>query len=157
MEFLGQLHPLVIHFPIVLFLLYALLEIVGVVFNKEEIQRGAFAILILGVIGALAAVLTGHQAEELAEKTISSAFRFPDEVLEEHEWFANLTIWYFFFVLILRTYLVVKKKFVGRIRYIFIIFALVGAFLVWSTAGEGGELVYKHGVGTELIKLPEDK
>jgi uncharacterized membrane protein len=157
MEFLGQLHPLVIHFPIVLFLLYTLLEIVGITFNKEEIQRGAYVILILGVIGALAAVLTGHQAEELAEKTISSAFRFPEEVLEEHEWFANLTVWYFFFVLLLRTYLVVKKKFVGRIRYIFIIFALAGTFLVWSTGREGGELVFEHGVGTELIKLPENK
>lgn len=154
MEFLGSLHPLVIHFPIVLLLLYAVLEITGILLKKEEVIRGAFIILILGVVSVVAAVLTGNQAEQLAEKTISSAFRFPEEIVEKHEWFATLTVWYFVLILILRTYLVVKKKFVGRIRYIFIIFAVVGAVLVWSTAEEGGELVYEHGIGTEIIKLP---
>ena len=157
MEFLGSLHPMVIHFPIVLLLLYVVLEISGIVFNKEEIQRGAFVILILGVIAALVAVLTGNQAEELAERTMRPDFNFPEEVLHAHEWYATITVWYFVLVLILRTYMVIKKKFVGRIRYIFVIFAVVGAVLVWSTGEEGGEMVFEHGVGTELMKLPENK
>lgn len=149
---LGQIHPLVIHFPIALLLLYVALEISGIIFNKEEILRGAYVILILGVIASLVAVLTGNQAEELAERTISSQFKFPEEILENHEWYATLTVWYFVFVLILRTFLVVKKKFIGRIRYIFIIFALVGVIWIYLTATVGGDLVYKYGLGTELIK-----
>lgn len=152
MEMLGQIHPLVIHFPIALLLLYVALEISGIIFNKEEILRGAYVILILGVIASLVAVLTGNQAEELAERTISSQFKFPEEILENHEWYATLTVWYFVFVLILRTFLVVKKKFAGRIRYIFIIFALVGVIWIYLTATVGGDLVYKYGLGTELIK-----
>ena len=67
MDFLAGLHPKIVHFPIALLSAYALLEIIGIVFKNEFLSKTAHLFLFLGVLGALAAVLTGNQAEEAAE------------------------------------------------------------------------------------------
>ncbi|MHB9014432.1 MAG: DUF2231 domain-containing protein, partial [Ignavibacteriaceae bacterium] len=65
MEFLAQLHPKIVHFPIALLSTYVLLEIIGVVFKRDFFSKAAHLILLLGVLGALAAVFTGNQAEDV--------------------------------------------------------------------------------------------
>ncbi|MBU1100719.1 MAG: DUF2231 domain-containing protein [Bacteroidetes bacterium] len=155
MEFLGGLHPMVIHFPIVFFIVYCLLEIIGVIINNEKLLQIAYFTLIAGIVTALGAVLTGNQAEEFAERLYNGSLEFPHEAIELHEKFATLSLWFFTLVAVFRTYLKIKKKFKGRIRYFFIIFAVVGAYLIFKAGTAGGELVYKHGVGTNLT-IPQD-
>jgi uncharacterized membrane protein len=53
-------------------------------------------------------------------------------------------------VLVLRTYLVVKKKFSSSYKYIILALALFGCYLIYQTAEYGGDLIKKFGVGTEL-------
>src|SRR5574339_63523 len=98
MEFLAQFHPKVVHFPIALLLLFVLLESIGILFKKEFYQKAAHLVLFLGVLGALAAVLTGQQAEEAFEYFNKAS----GELMEKHEYYANLTIWYFAVLLVLR-------------------------------------------------------
>jgi uncharacterized membrane protein len=43
----------------------------------------------------------------------------------------------------------VKKKFSGVIKYLFILFAVIGIFLIYKTAEFGGEMINKFGIGTE--------
>lgn len=155
MEFLGSLHPQIIHFPIALFTVYTFLEIVGLVFKKDIFTKAAFIILILGVLGAFAAVLTGNQAEE-AWKQWNSISK---ELLEEHELFATITLWYFFGLLVLRTLFVInveiKNKFIKhatKMKIAFVILAFAGCFFVYETGGHGGKMVYKHGVGISIEK-----
>lgn len=150
-ELLAAVHPIIIHFPIVLFLLYALFEISGVLFKKEYLIKGAFIILILGVVSAVIAVLTGNQAEELAESLIKVIPSGLEEAIEAHEEWATFTLWYFFIVLAGRTYFTVKKKFTGKLKYIFALLSLIGIFFIFQTGYYGGELVYKHGIGTQLL------
>jgi uncharacterized membrane protein len=145
MEFLAQFHPKIVHFPIALLLLYVLLEIIGVLFKKEFYQKAAHLILFFGVLAALAAVLTGKQAEEAFEYWNKAS----GELMDKHETFATITIWYFAAVLVLRTAAVLGKKFKGRILYIFLILAAAGSYFVFWTGEYGGAMVYKHGVGTE--------
>ncbi len=46
MDFLAELHPKVVHFPIALLLTYAILELVGIVFKKEFYQKTAHLLLL---------------------------------------------------------------------------------------------------------------
>ncbi len=153
MDFLSDLHPKIVHFPVALLMVYALLEILGVIFKKEFLSKAAHLFLFLGVLGAFAAVLTGHQAEEAAELLEKKGAIIQFSAIGEHENYATITLWFFTVALALRTFLFIKKKFVGIYKYIFIAIALAGAFLIFETADHGGKLVYKYGIGTELKEL----
>ncbi|MDR3609015.1 MAG: hypothetical protein P4L27_00455 [Ignavibacteriaceae bacterium] len=145
MEFLAQFHPKVIHFPIAFLLIYVLLELIGASFKKDFFSKTAHLFLLFGVLGALAAVLTGSQAEDAFEgwnKTTSA-------ILAIHSTYANITLWYFTALLVIRTFLVLKKKFNNTFRYIFVVLAFAGAYFVYQTGEHGGQMVFQHGVGTQ--------
>ena len=153
MESLSQLHPQIVHFPIALFIIYALLEFIGVIFNKDFFSKAAHLILLLGVLGAVAAVLTGNSAEDAARELSKAGAAIPLQAIGDHSDYANITMWFFAGLLVLRTYVVLKKKFTGSMKYLFIVFAFIGVFLVYQTGLRGGRLVYKYGVGTDLNKV----
>ncbi len=153
MELLAHFHPKVVHFAIALLSTYVLLEAIGVLFNKEFFSKAAHLILLLGVLGAVAAVLTGNQAEEVAELWEEKGAIIPFGAINEHKDYANITLWYFAALLVMRTVLVLKKKFTGYLKYAVLVLAIVGFYFVYETGEHGGELVYKHGVGTELKKM----
>ena len=145
MEFLAQFHPKLVHFPIALLMAYLLCEFIGGVFRKDFFSKAAHLLLLLGVLGALAAVLTGNQAEDAFDYWNKAS----SDILEQHQFWANLTLWYFSGLLVIRTILVLKKKFNDMFRYIFILLAAVGAYFVFQTGEQGGKMVYTHGVGTQ--------
>jgi uncharacterized membrane protein len=124
---------------------YSLLEIIGIIFSKNLFTQTAFVVLITGIIGIFLSVLTGNQAFE--------AYQHWDEassnIFNSHQFYANTTTWFFVFVAVLRTILIVKKKFNGVIKYLFIVFAVIGIFFIFKTAEYGGEMINKFGVGTE--------
>ncbi len=153
MELLAQFHPEVVHFPIALLLAYVLCEIIGIVFKSDFFSKAAHLLLLLGVMGLIAAVLTGNQAKDIARLWKESGASIPMKQIGEHEDYANATLWFFAFLLVARTVLVLKKRFVGYLKYSFIVLSLVGAFLIYETGEHGGNLVYKYGVGTNLKKM----
>lgn len=152
-NFLASIHSKVVHFPIALLTTYSLLEIIGVLFNKDFISKSALLILCLGVFTAFLAVLTGNQA--------SQAFNFWNNesttLLIEHQNYATYLLWGALAVCALRIYLTLKKKFSRRIKFIFILFAIAIVFLVYETGIRGGNLVNKFGVGTDLRQDPINK
>lgn len=147
-SFLADIHPKVVHFPIALLTTYSLLEIVGIVFKEEFISKSALLILCLGVVTAFFAVLTGNQA--------ASDFGFWNEksnsLLNEHQTYATYLLWFSAIICGLRIFVVLKKKFTGIIKYIFILFALIIIFLVYETGMRGGDLVKKFGIGTDVFE-----
>ena len=145
MDFLSTLHPKVIHFPIAFLLGYFLFELLGVIFKKDFLSKAAHLLLFLGVLGALAAVLTGHEAEEAFDYWNKKS----GALMEEHEMYANITLWYFTALLLLRTFVAFNKKFIGIVRYVILVLALVGVYFVFQTGDHGGKMVYKYGVGTQ--------
>ena len=148
---MAEIHPKVVHFPIALLTTYALLEIAGIILKKEFISKSALLILCIGVITAFFAVLTGNQA--------SSEFNFWNDeskaILEQHQTFATYLVWFSALISVLRIVVMLKKKFGGFIKYLFILFALVLIYIVYETGTHGGTLVKKFGVGTEVIKSIE--
>jgi uncharacterized membrane protein len=144
--FLAEIHPKVVHFPIALLTVYSLLEIIGIAFNKEFISKSALLVLCLGVISAFLAVFTGNQA--------SQEFNFwnaeSKALLVEHQNYATYLLWGATAVCALRIFVTIKKKFVGWIRILFVLFAVIILLFVYETGIHGGNLVFKYGVGTEL-------
>jgi uncharacterized membrane protein len=147
-NFLADIHTRVVHFPIALLTTYSLLEIVGLAFKKEFISKSALLILCLGVVTAFFAVLTGNQAST----NFNSWTNESKVLLGVHQTYATYLLWFSVLVCGFRIFVVVKKKFVGFIKYIFILLALIMIFLVYETGIHGGDLVKKYGIGTEVYK-----
>ncbi|MGA7721573.1 MAG: DUF2231 domain-containing protein [Ignavibacteriaceae bacterium] len=152
MEFLSQMHPKIIHYPVALFAVYALLEIIGALFKKDFFSKSAHLILFLGLIGAIIAVLTGNSAAEALQHLNKIKSVIPGEAVNAHMEYANYTLWYFAGLLVLRTFIVLNKKFSNSIKYLFLILSLIGVLLIYKTGELGGKLVYKYGAGTDLIR-----
>ena len=146
MEFLAELHPKFVHFPVALFLTFALFEFLGTVLKKDYLKKAAHLILFLGVIGSVLAVLSGKQAAALNPNWTEAS----SALVNEHASFANITMWYFVGLLIVKTYLVLKKKMNLTFNYIILALALIGCYFVYETSEHGGLLVTKFGIGTEL-------
>jgi uncharacterized membrane protein len=152
MEFLAEFHPRVVHFPIVLLLLYVLFETTGAVFKRDFFSKSAHLVLFLGVLAAIAAVLTGEQAHNVASSWEEKGAIIQFGAINDHEDYATITLWYFAALLVIRTFVTIKKKFTGNFKYIFVVLGLIGAYFVFQTGDHGGRLVYKYGIGTELKK-----
>jgi uncharacterized membrane protein len=151
MEYLSQLHPFIIHFPIAFLASYMLLEFCGAIFKKEFLSSAAFVLLFAGVVLGLAAVLTGNQASDHAKILLKNN---PQEILnaiENHETFATITLWYFAALLVLRIYLTIKKKFGTGWKFGCASLGLTGCYFVYQTGALGGHLVYYFGIGTKIF------
>ena len=150
MEILAGLHPRLVHFPIAFFVLYFLLETAGVMLKKEFLTKAAYIVLGLGILSALAAVLTGNQAHEVAKNLIANNSS-AKQLVESHETFATYSLWYFAALFFYRTYLVVKKKFSEKFQFLFILLSLLGCVLILLAGYYGGDLVINYGIGTKLL------
>ena len=145
---LAEIHPKVVHFPVALLATYSVLELAGIVFNKEFISKSAILILCLGVVASFLAVFTGNLAAD-------NFLYWTDEsssLLFQHQTYATYLLWLSAIFCAIRIYVSVKKKFAGIRKYVFLIFALIILFLVYKTGTYGGDLVKKYGIGTELYE-----
>lgn len=151
MEFLSDLHPLVVHFPIAFFSLYVLIELVNFFLANQNVTHFSLLVLFLGVIGGIFSVLTGNMEyqEIMNLKDLSSSHLY---AIEQHEYYASITVWYFFAILVYQIYLFVKKSKKSFNKYLLLIVSLFGAYLIYKSASLGGVLVYEFGIGTELFQ-----
>ncbi len=153
MEELSHLHPYIVHFPVALLITYVFVELLSVLIKKDFLSKSAHLILFLGIIGAVAAVLTGNQAYNAFGGWNKESLK----IFNEHQYYANLSLWYFLGLLILRTYLVIKNKFNLTFRISVLILAILGAYFIFRTGYYGGELVNRFGVNKEIRLQIENK
>ncbi len=151
MNFLARLHSLVIHFPIAFLILYMFLEILNVFVKNIQLKKYSLLLLFLGVVGGIASVLTGNHAFQVLNNN-AQITQVHFMVVDKHELFASITVWYFLAILIFQFYMFIKKKNESRIGYLFVILVAIGVILLYKTARLGGVLVYDFGIGTDLLK-----
>lgn len=151
-EWAPNVHPMIIHFPIVLALAAVLFDVFALIWRKYDwLRLSALSLYILTALAGLAAYFSGRQA---ADAVMLPAQANP--VLSDH---ANLAFWLILFYGIyglVRLGLAWKKL---DHKPVFALLAfLVGAtglLFVFETAEHGAELVYKHGVGVKAVTPTE--
>jgi uncharacterized membrane protein len=146
------LHPLIIHFPIVLLLIAPLFVILGAIMPKSSraMYLAALLMMVLGTLSAFVSYQTGEAAGKLAERTpeISAA-------IERHEDLAETTRLLFSILTVIfagMLYVPRLLKFeIGRkaqalAAIVFLFFYASGALVLVNTAHQGGMLVHQYGV-----------
>lgn len=135
-----NLHPLFVHFPIVLLLLAATAQIAVLFFkNNPQLKWLSFTMAVLATIGAYIAFMTGpHISGEADDLAIP--------VFETHRKLANITLYLSLSATIIR---LVALKWYRRqwMEYLLVLLFTTSAVLVAATAHHGAQLVYVYGVG----------
>lgn len=155
------LHPLIIHFPIVLLLVAPILILIGALLPPERgrtVLYTALALMIVGTLSTFIAAATGEAAGKLAQRTPQI-----NAVLERHEELADMTRGVFSFLTIIFAGIslapVAFPKLSGRVvatvlPLVFLLLYGVGAILLINTAHNGGRLVHEFGVRAMVSPSP---
>lgn len=131
-------HPLVVHFPIVLLIIAALVQLLTFFFEQRHFHFFVAGTTVLGFIGAY----------------ISSSFLHPhtvtlspsaEDLLETHEQFAAYTVWLSGVAGILKILSLFRRKKIIEISVAVIL--LITAASVIIAGHHGAELVHKFGIG----------
>lgn len=141
-EFMKNVHPLFVHFPIALLSLAILLDVLGYFLKKQSLLNAGWWTFLFGVISAIVTVATGLQAE----KTVSLSQQAHD-VLETHQRFQTYTTLVFVVLLIWRS---LKKGALPRPAIAYLVVAAIATATILYGADYGGRLVYQYGVGTSV-------
>lgn len=132
-----HIHPIIVHFPIALFISAFGLEILSLIFKKDALHQTAWHNYILAVIAAVAAVVSAVIDGESLQHTVFYAHR-------------ALGCWTLAIAFVsLAVLFLTKKKSAELFRVMFFIFLVVSSALVLATGYYGGRLVYEYGVGVE--------
>lgn len=135
-------HPLIVHFPVALLPLSALLDLCAHWRGRRDWHNLAYVFWGIGVLAALVAVLSGSIAADPHWRRVQWR-----EVLANHENWATATLLAAIVVLLGRLPLHLKGQAEGRRLVVWTMAGLVVSALMLATAYYGGELVYIYGVG----------
>lgn len=154
MEFLPEwapnLHPMIVHFPIALFMLAILMDVAGYFLPKtwwDEKKN-----LILYGLSGVAAVGTYFSGKEAADSIFIEAET--QNLLTAHADWAEYTVWFMGLYALLRIGIYLwEKEEIKIIRIGLTLLSFVGAFLLFQTGDRGAQMVFKYGVGVQAVDL----
>ena len=150
-------HPLFVHFPIAMFTLYSIIELVPekLFRSKIHIKRDiSVVLLVTGLLGALVALPTGEAIED--------SFKAVNDLVEMHSLMANISTWLFTSLLFAHIFniispLTVWYKIENRFRFLSVlkqlgaflyhrkvrwVLALAGLLSISTTGALGGAIAY---------------
>lgn len=136
------IHPLIVHFAIVLLIVGAILAVVNIYFIKKELAWTAFALVLVGFI---AAYLAGRNFHPHTHGLTEHA----KLVLEQHDFWADWTINLGFIGLLLQginLFIFQSKRWAMAIVAVVLLSA---AYAVAQAGHYGAQLVHIEGVGPE--------
>ena len=143
------LHPLIVHTPVAMLIVSALFELVGRATDVAWWRKAAFAMLIVGVLGAAAAVRTGEEAGEAAEK-----HGVPEQAVDAHEEMAVVTLWVGVAAVLARAVAGRMGPLRGGVAGLALVLHLAAAVTVGITGYRGGRLVFEHGASVKVHGQP---
>jgi uncharacterized membrane protein len=133
-----RFHPMLVHFPIALLFTSVLFDAAGAWFKRESFHDGGLWLLILGLLGGVAAAIAGDWAEETAEKA-----GIAESMIETHETNAFVSLGIFGVLLLGR--LVLRNQFTRKTLVPYFLIAAIGLATLSATGHYGGDLVYEQG------------
>ena len=159
----DALHPIVVHFPVALFLVFPVFVLLPVVLRKSArgLLTAAAVVLCIAAGGAVLATATGDAAEQLV-----MGDQALQDVLDRHEELAettrNVLLAYAGVFSILMLFLAPRAEKWGRGRLLVLALVSLAAFapaslLLANAAHAGGRLVHEFGVHAPLPSAAEPR
>jgi uncharacterized membrane protein len=133
---IKNLHFIVIHIPIAMLIFSFVFDVAALLAKKREWHAAGMLCLIVGTLGALAAVLTG-----------------PDDrnpLVHTHELFGKATMALFIVLTAVRLFFQLRRKQEIGGNYAYLAIALIGVALVSYTGHIGGKMVHPDRSGFQL-------
>jgi uncharacterized membrane protein len=149
-SFLPSSHPFLVHFPIALFTVAVILDALSFArFRLGWLDEAAVTLYGIASLGSLVTAVTGKlSADALSPELAADAL----ELVGRHGDWAFLTVLLFFAAFFFRLDVAWKERRrtstrPSRARLVAVVVALMAEGSILVTAGLGGELVYRYGVG----------
>ncbi len=146
------LHPPVDHFIIALPIVVLLLEIINLFAKKRAIGVVSFFLIILTVVAAVAAYLTGVTDGKEAWDLLSQAGQAE---LKEHKLLGTYLMLMSGAVLVFKLLSAMVQR--GMMKMLFMLILILFVIGILKQGKEGGELVYTHGANVKLVKIMDDE
>ncbi|HHG84853.1 MAG TPA: DUF2231 domain-containing protein [Bacteroidetes bacterium] len=134
------LHPSFVHFPIVLLILAGIIYLLDLILPNKKLGTIGFYLHVGGMLGIIAAILTGDYAENNLVQT-----REIHDMIETHEQLGMLSA-YAFGILGVWAYLRQKSNIVlEKIVFVVMFLGIIG--VLSFTSHLGGRMVFEKGAG----------
>lgn len=150
---IAHVHPMLVHFPIVLFLVAIAIDFVvllrkGGLASRDCLPTVGLGALLLAVLAAIAATTFGDIALDKAV-----ALGFDKAALERHEELGFTTLWILIALAVWQTFSRWRgMRMSASTGWVFFTVSLVGAGVLLTAAYFGGELVYSLGVNVAPVR-----
>jgi uncharacterized membrane protein len=144
-----RLHALLNDFPIALLVTAVFFDVLALATRRLIFRQVGFWVLMVGVVGSIAAVVSGLQAEGHIEHGEAV-----HEVMGTHERFALISLGVFGVLALWR--LVREKRMASLERNVALVLSLTGVGVLFATGRLGGKLVFEHAAGIPSAVLEEE-
>ncbi len=136
-QFLGDLHPRLVQFPLVLLLAGLLFDLCGLLLRSDRLHFAAKLLSMAGTFFLLIAFICGIYAEIWAGRA-----GIPQEQIEWHELMANIASWGFVVLMAWRLFLNAPRR---KQLTLYVAIGLAWYVLLIITGYFGGKLVFDYG------------
>jgi uncharacterized membrane protein len=144
-----NLHPMFVHFPIVLWLAALLFEMLAVWRTSDELQRTATRLLYLGTLAAIITVMTGLAAQNsVAPGEAQRAVGIHETLMLTATSLAIGLCMFAFFA---------RKEFTAKLRKVMLVGLIVLAVLLTIGTDRGAQLVYGYGSAVNWATAQQQK
>jgi uncharacterized membrane protein len=147
MNFLGPLHPQIVHAPIVLIVFSAFFALIGRLMDRDWLKKTAVVLLVFGFLGAFLAVQSGKPAHRVPEHQQG----VPEQAIDTHEMLGERTM-YLAGLALVALFLASRLKggAASAVGALALILQLLAAGCVAYTSYLGGKLVFEHGANVKV-------
>ncbi len=142
--YLSWLHPILVHFPIVLLLSALVCEFIGYWKGLDRFSSAARGLLAAGCVISLFAFVSGNFAEVFAVRGGT-----PHAPVDAHGIWAMITTWLFILLTVARFYLQPDR--LSWFFKIYLLVLMIASGLLIYTAHQGGCLVFDHGANVGAV------
>ncbi len=139
-------HPPVDHFVIAIPILVLVIEIINLVAKKRAIGTISFVLLVIGMVAAVAAYLTGTTDGKEAFDALSQAGQTE---LKAHKLLGTYLMFASAIVVIFKMLSAMIQRGLMKAVYLLVLIVFVAGIL--KQGHDGGELVYKYGANVERV------
>ncbi len=149
-EWAPNIHPMIVHFPIALFMLAIIMDVAGY-FLPDSWWDEKKNLILYGISG-IAGIGTYFSGKEAADSVFIEAEA--QNLLTEHADFAEYTVWFIGLYALLRIGLYVwDKSDIKPVRVGMTLLSFAGAVLLFQTSDRGAQMVYQYGVGVQKAEI----